>query len=195
AVHEGVFTDIRKEKQAVDFMYSEENIYLDDGKAIGFVKPYIGGYSFVALLPKENVGINKYIESLTGERFLNILKKAKSATVIASVPKFEYTYDVSMGSVLKTLGMPDAFDANKADFSRMGTSSGGPLCISEVLHKTYIAVDERGTKAGAATAVIMAEGASPQEKIKYIDLDRPFVFAIIDNATNLPVFLGTLMTV
>jgi serpin B len=101
-----------------------------------------------------------------------------------------------MSYSLKALGMTDAFNQRMADFNRMGTSPEGPLFISEVLHKAYIAIDERGTRAGAATAVIMAPGAAPQqEPPKIVRLDRPFVYAIIDNATSLPIFIGTVMSV
>jgi serpin B len=64
-----------------------------------------------------------------------------------------------------------------------------------VLHKTFISVDELGTKAGAVTSVIMMAGSAlEQEEPKIVRLDRPFVYAILDNATNLPIFIGTIMT-
>ena len=197
SIREGEFTDITGAKQKVDFMHSSERKYLDDGMATGFIKVYNGGsYSFAALLPNEGVSIDDYIESLTGEGFLSTLNNAQSVEVNASMPKFEYEYGVEMSSALKALGMPDAFDANKADFSAMADSPQGKLFISFVLHKTFIAVDELGTKAGAVTMVAMAPGAAPNAEVpKVVRLDRPFVYAIIDNATNLPIFIGTLMNV
>ena len=195
AVHEDIFTSINGKAQTVDFMHSQESRYLDDGMATGFIRPYIGGYSFVGLLPNEDISIEEYIDSLTGKGFLDIIANARVDKVIVSIPKFGYEYSVSMSYSLKALGMTDAFNQRMADFSRMGTSPEGPLYISEVLHKAFIAIDERGTRAGAATAVVMAPGASPQqEPPKIVHLDRPFVYAIVDNATNLPVFIGTLMT-
>ena len=87
--------------------------------------------------------------------------------------------------------MQDAFDSAKADFSGIGRSLDGNIFISRVLHKTYIAVDEKGTKAGAATAVEMrAEGAMPQEDVRTVYLNRPFVYMILDCEHNLPLFLG-----
>jgi len=194
---EGDFTDINGATQKVDFMYSNEGKYLDDGLATGFIKPYAdGGYSFVALLPKENVSIETYIESLNGARFLATLKNAQEAIVNASMPKFTYSYDIKMNEALTALGMPDAFDIGKADFNKMGTSPEGKLYISQVLHKTFISVDELGTKAGAVTMVAVAPSSmeNPEEP-KTVRLDRPFVYAIIDNATNLPVFIGAVMSV
>jgi len=194
-VRKGDFTDINGKTQNVDFMHSNEFQYIDDGKATGFIKPYYGNhYSFAALLPGDDVSIESYIESLTGTDFINAIKNAENTTVYASMPKFEYEYEIQMNEALKVLGIPDAFDAEKADFKKMATSSDGNIYIGEVLHKTYISVDELGTKAGAVTSVMMNAGGMPFEP-KTVRLDRPFVYAIIDNATNLPVFIGTVMTV
>ena len=102
-----------------------------------------------------------------------------------------------MSKSLQKMGVIDAFDGMISDFSGIGSSSEGNLAISRVLHKTYIAVDESGTKAGAATAVEMkSESASAEpEEIKTVYLDRPFVYMLIDCETNLPIFMGTLMSI
>ena len=194
-VREGDFTDINGSVRSVDFMHSTEGIYLEDGMATGFIKPYAnGGYSFAALLPNEGVPIESYIESLTGGGFLSILQNAQETTVFASMPKFEFEYMIKMNDALIALGIPDAFDEEKADFSRMAVSSDGNIYIDLVLHKTFISVDELGTKAGAVTMVAMT-GAGMLIDTKTVSLDRPFVFAIIDNATNLPIFIGTVVNV
>ena len=196
-VRDGEFTDISGTVQNVDFMHSTEGRYLDDGMVTGFIKPYSGGaYSFAALLPNEGVSIEDYIGSLTGGGFLETIGSAQRATVIASMPKFEYEYEIKMNDALIALGIPDAFNDIKADFTKMGTSKDGNLFISLVLHKTFISVDELGTKAGAVTMVAAVPASAPNpEEQKVVRLDRPFVYAIIDNATNLPIFIGTLMTV
>jgi len=196
AIKKGIFTDINGKKQNVDFMSSMESKYLDDGKATGFIKPYAGGqYSFAALLPNEGVSIEEYIASLTGEGFINTIKNAINESVAASMPKFSYKYEIEMSDALIALGMTDAFDGDKADFSRMATSSRGNIYIDFVKHKTFISVDELGTKAGAVTIVGMNEATSVKPQPKIVTLDRPFVYVIIDNATNLPIFIGTLMSV
>ena len=107
-----------------------------------------------------------------------------------AIPKFSYDYDIEMSSALKSLGMTKPFDAAKADFSALGSSDSGNIFISRVLHKAYIAVDGKGTKAGAATAVETVYTAI-EEGVYKVTLDRPFVYAIIDDATGLPVFIGT----
>ena len=193
-VRKGDFTDINGAARRVDFMHSTDGKYLDDGMATGFIKPYAnGGYSFAALLPNEDVTIEAYIKALTSHGFFNTLQNARETIVYASMPKFEYEYGIRMNEALIELGINDAFDMDKADFSSMAVSPDGNLHIALVLHKTFISVDELGTKAGAVTMVSMAGGSSAPSDIKTVRLDRPFVYAIIHNATNLPIFIGTLM--
>lgn len=192
AVREGVFTAIDGSKHTVQMMSSTEHLYLDDGKASGFMKDYKGGkYSFVALLPKEGVNINDYVSSLTGENLIHVIQDAQNASVSAQLPKFSYDYFVKMKEALITLGMPTAFDGTQADFSKLGKSTYGNIFIGDVLHKTFISVDELGTKAGAATAVITKDNAVLPEYS--VVLDRPFVYFIIDRETSLPLFMGTVM--
>ncbi|HOB19473.1 MAG TPA: serpin family protein [Candidatus Atribacteria bacterium] len=194
-IFEGEFTSISGARQTAEFMNSEEYLYLDDGRATGFIKPYYNNnYSFVALLPNEGIDIDEYIKGLTGGGFLNTVKNSQAIQVNAYLPKFSYEYEIKMNDALKELGMTDAFDAGKADFSRLGHSTRGNIYCEEVFHKTFIAVDELGTRAGAVTKVVMSDESTGLE-IKYVRLDRPFVYAIIDNATNLPVFIGTVLSI
>ena len=189
-VRDGTFTALDGTKKTVPMMYSEEHSYLDDGKATGFIKPYRNGYSFVALLPNEGVSLGDYAASMTGKSYIDTIKNAKDVPVETAIPKFSYDYDIEMSGALKALGMTKPFDAAKADFSALGSSDSGNIFISRVLHKAYIAVDGKGTKAGAATAVetnLMSDTVG----IYRVTLDRPFVYAIIDDATGLPVFIGT----
>lgn len=194
-VRSGTFTGITGEARTVEMMHSEESKFLQDEQATGFIKDYMDGkYSFAALLPNKDIDIYDYIAGLTDEGLLNTLRNARSGMVIATLPKFSYEYALSMNDVLKALGMPSAFTGSTADFSRLGQSSRGNLYIAEVLHKTFISVDELGTKAGAVTKVQMNdECAVISEWI--VELNRPFVYMIIDNATGLPVFIGTVMDI
>lgn len=188
-IRDGAFTAIDSTKKTVPMMYSEEHSYLDDGKATGFIKPYKSGYSFVALLPNEDVSLSDYVASMTGGTFIGMIKNAKDVLVETAIPKFSYDYDIEMSGALKALGMTKPFDAAKADFSALVSSDSGNIFISRVLHKAYIAVDEKGTKAGAATAVEIKE-TGVAVGIYSVTLDRPFVYAVIDDACGLPVFIG-----
>ena len=198
SVSQNYFTDVYGEKVVADFMRSSEYQYIDEGATQGFIKPYVSGYSFAAMLPGEDVSIDSFMDTLKGSVFLDMINRARSnnSKVDAYMPKFEYEYKIQLNSILADLGMPDAFDSGLADFRKMGTSQEGNLFISEVLHKTFISKDERGARAGAATLVEIDAESSPAESgpVATIWLDRPFVFAIIDDTTNLPIFIGTLIT-
>ena len=185
--------------RTVDLMHSEENRYLEDELATGFIKYYKDKqYAFAALLPNEGVTVQEYVDNLTGEHLKKLLSNPEKVTVFATMPKFETEYSVEMSEALMEMGMTDAFDYRISDFSRLGTydSDGLNICINRVLHKTFISVSEKGTRAGAATAVEMvAEGALLIEDYKTVTLDRPFVYMLIDCQTNLPFFIGTMMDV
>ena len=81
--------------------------------------------------------------------------------------------------------------------SKMGLYNGGTgnLYIGSVIHKTHIEMGEKGTKAGAVTAVIMCGNAAMPEEVKEVILDRPFVYAIVDDATNIPIFIGAVNSI
>lgn len=144
--------------------------------------------AFVAVLPEQGIDISDYIDSLTGEKLLKLLRSAGSGGTSASLPKFKFGCDLTLNRALLSLGLSDAFDSDKADFSAMGNTPIGNLYISEVLHKTFIEVDELGLKAGAATKVTMAAASAPLQPLVF---DRPFLIAVVDTKTMLPVFLGT----
>lgn len=196
-VRDGIFTAESGETRNVEMMYGSEHQYLDDGSATGFIKYYADWkYAFAALLPNEDVSIADYVASLTGDGLMSTLQNAQSVEVKTAIPKFESEYSVEMSEILKSMGMTDAFDADRADFTGLGQSDAGNIFISRVIHKTYIAVDEKGTKAGAATVVEAEAGeAAPAEEPKTVYLDRPFVYMLIDCETNLPIFIGTVMDI
>jgi len=172
-------------------MHSMEELYIQDEKATGFMKSYYNNdYRFVALLPNEGISLDDYLNQLTGDKFIKMMKSVKHEAVVATLPKFKSDYTVTMNNALMKLGMTNAFSSDNADFSKMGSSSDGNLYIDTVFHKTYISVDELGTKAGAATKVSMNK-ASAQMENKVVYLDRPFFYAIIDTRTNIPIFMGT----
>lgn len=195
-VWKDTFTTEDGKTRETEFLHSEEYRYLDDGKATGFLKYYADSkYAFATLLPNEGVSLADYVDSLTGTSLHGTLTGSKAERVIVSLPKFETESAMSLSKTLQTMGMTDAFDPGAADFTAMGTSDNGPLFIGDVIHKTYIKVDEKGTKAGAVTAVIMNDTAAPMEEPKRVSLDRPFVYMVVDTEAMVPVFLGTMMDV
>ncbi len=194
--YDGVFNAYNGSENAVKCMYSQEAHYYDLGDADAFDKPFAGGdYKFVGILPHDD--IKKYVMGLDADKLIEGLSEYEDPEKIelhVMIPKFKYSFDASLKYVLPELGMNSAFDPLKADFSKINDLSvegAQPLYIDDVLHKTRIEVCEKGVKASAATAVELACGAaSPEEKrIIYIELDRPFVYMILDR-NNVPVFIG-----
>ena len=183
-VEDGTFTDANGNEQSVTMLISEESEYINDDNCTGFIKKYKGGkYGFAAILPDSNVSISDFVGLLNGDKLFKMLQNAESTNVVAKMPKFEYEYSAELSEALKALGMPTAF-SDSADFSGI---SGDKLLISDVLHKTKISVTEEGTRAVAATGVVMS--AAPDGD-KQVILNRPFMYMILDNETMLPLFAG-----
>ena len=192
-VHEGTFHGEKGDSE-VECMYSEEAVYLHDENTTGLIKAYQGNsYAFVALLPDEGLTMDEYIASLTGEKIKNLLDTQEYCTVNAMIPKYEAESALSLVEAFKSMGVEESFDLNKANFSRLGSYKDQNIFIGNILHNTYIKVDELGTKAGAATIVeMLAEGAMVEEEPKNVHLDRPFVYMLIDTEEKMPLFIGVI---
>ena len=182
------FTSYSGSKKKTDFMCSTENIYLKDGGAVGFMKPYKNGrFAFAALLPDENTGIDDYVASLSGDKLMKIFSSAKRGNEVnVKMPKFRAEYSAQLIDTLKKMGVKDAFDSKTADFSSL--IENRDAYIATVVHKTFIEVDEKGTRAAAST-LVGADTMSLMEPYS-VCLNRPFVYMIVDTETNLPLFIG-----
>lgn len=182
------FTSYSGSKKKTDFMCSTENVYLKDGGTVGFMKPYKNGrFAFAALLPDENTGIDDYVASLSGDKLMKIFSSAKRGNEVnVKMPKFRAEYSAQLIDTLKKMGVKDAFDSKTADFSSL--IENRDAYIATVVHKTFIEVDENGTRAAASTPV-GADTMSLMEPYS-VFLNRPFVYMIVDTETNLPLFIG-----
>ena len=197
-VWQQAFTNQGGKVQQVSMMHSEEELYLRDEQAQGFIKYYQGGrYAFVALLPDKGISVLDYVEGLDGQQLKALLDNPTSVPVAVTMPKFESEMEVDLRKVLEEMGMDLPFDSAQADFTAMGTCPEGNLYINQVLHKTYIEVEEKGTQGGAATVVGMNSAAAPEEPKEQmvVTLDRPFVYLVVDTSSMLPVFMGTVLSV
>ena len=182
------FTSYSGSKKKTDFMCSTENVYLKDGGTVGFMKPYKNGrFAFAALLPDENTGIDDYVASLSGDKLMKIFSSAKRGNEVnVKMPKFRAEYSTQLIDTLKKMGVKDAFDSKTADFSSL--IENRDAYIATVVHKTFIEVDENGTRAAAST-LVGADTMSLMEPYS-VFLNRPFVYMIVDTETNLPLFIG-----
>ena len=191
-VRDGEFHREGKSPVEVEFLFGSDNLYLSGEGCTGFIKPYKGGrYAFAALLPEENRTVEELLASLDGEKLTRLLTHPTQEEVITRIPKFSTEYAVELSGVLSDMGMPLAFTGG-ADFSGIGETEEG-LFIDQVLHKTFLELGEKGTRAGAATAVMLAEGAAPdQEEPKKVFLDRPFLYMLVDLEYHTPFFVGVM---
>lgn len=190
-IRQGTFTNQDGTERTVTMLYGQQPYFLKCDFATGFLKPYQDDrYAFAALLPDESLSVWEMLKRLDGETLSALLDGAVQVAVETAIPKFTASCGVKLNQALEALGMTDAFDPEKADFSGMALPGTDPLYINRVLHQTHIALDAAGTKAGAATAVEMNVRAVMMAPAHQVYLDRPFVYMIVDLQTGLPVFLG-----
>lgn len=181
-----------------DFMgHKEEWLYFATKAEAGVVLPYTDGrLGFVAVLPAEGVSLSDYLALWDENTITRFLSSATQREVVLRMPKFKAEWGGELTDTLKALGLNDAFDSSKADFSAMGkTVQNDPVYLSKVVQKTFINVYEEGTEAAAVTGAIMYAGGAPAP-VDYVSLvlERPFVYAIVDLERGVPLFLGTFET-
>ncbi|MDD4923601.1 MAG: serpin family protein [Dehalococcoidales bacterium] len=141
--------------------------------------------SMVIIMPDEGTFAD-FENSLTSELVDNIIGSMTSGQVNLSMPKFEFESEFNLNDALKAMGMSDAF-SDSADFS--GITDKADLIISDVIHKAFVSVNEEGTEAAAATAVIFQETSMPIE-IGEVNINHSFIFLIRDIQTGTTLFIG-----
>lgn len=150
--------------------------------------PYVGGQMSMLLIVPDQGHLAEIEKRITA----GLLDEAASAMtpgseVVLTMPKFEFRTQTGLKDALIALGMTTAFNPMSADFSGMTRQES--LFISDVIHEAYIAVDEEGTEAAAATAVVMTASGMPLDVVE-LTIDRPFLFALRDKETGAVLFLG-----
>lgn len=164
--------------------------YYEDEEVQVLEMPYRGGnLSMVVFLPK--TGFSDFERSLDFEKTDLYLSSLTNSEVVIYFPKFKIESKFTLNEVLKVMGMPEAFIAGAADFS--GMTGDKDLYISYVIHQAFIAVDEEGTEAAAATAVVMERTSASHQSRKVFNADSPFLYAIRDRETGLLLFMGRLL--
>jgi serpin B len=171
---------IRMMRQTESFGYAEGEGY----QAVEL--PYDGGeLSMVILLPQSDQ-FEAFEGSLDTQRVDSIVKALELKQVALTMPQFEFESSFSLREILAMMGMPVAFSEG-ADFS--GMTGNRDLFIADVVHKAFVSVDEAGTEAAAATAVVMELTAVPETSVK-VTIDHPFIFLIRDVETGTILFVG-----
>ena len=168
-----------------------EREYIENDSYTGFVKPYKNAeFSFMALLPKKTSPAGMWI-ALHKTDFTGAFKSRTKEKVFALLPEFKYSFNVDLISYCKEFGIHELF-SDYADFSPLSSKT---LKISALLHKSRIEVNRNGTKAAAVTVGLVTAACPPKISRKLVELDRPFVYAIMHNETGLPVFAGIMNSV
>ena len=180
----------QKKSVTVPMMNQKETFRYAECENIEILElPYVGNdLSMLVLLPKEIDGLADLEKALTADNLEKRTKRLRKTKVTVFLPKFKMTSQFGLGETLKSMGMTDAFNPNKANFSGM---DGNPkwLSIGAVIHKAFVDVDEEGTEAAAATAVVMRAKAMPAPAPTF-RADHPFLFLIQDNNTRSILFIG-----
>lgn len=174
--------------------FSEYYDFIETDEVKGIVMPYQdSNLAFVGLLPQGEGGRSvRDISGITPEGLSYLLADRKPMLVNVKLPKFEVSFDKILNDSLKNIGLVDAFDEEKADFSSLGTTdSGRPVYISLVRQKAVVKLDEEGTQAAAATEAAMMESCALEvEEPIEVSFDKPFLYFIMDMETELPLFVG-----
>jgi serpin B len=188
ATKPGDFTTSAGKKVSVPMMHSGlRTNYFNDGRVLGLELPYESHeLSMILLMPKKADGLAEMEKELTAINLKKWLGKLSDHQVQITLPKFKITAEFHLNNVLKQLGIKDAFERQRADFSGMTTRD--KLFISHVVHKAFVDVNEAGTEAAAATAVVMDRLSLPPPGI--FNADHPFIFLIRDARTGSILFMG-----
>lgn len=188
ATKEEDFTDRNGKVEKTDFMHKTERYRFYEDENMKMVRvPYKGGKTAM------------YLVLPTNEDKMDIataLDNMNSYKIRLSFPKFKTEYSLSFKEILKHIGIEKAFEKWEAEFDEVmfeGVKEGENVYVDDVLQKTFIEVDENGTEAAAATAVIMNKATSigpSMEEIKEFKADRPFIYFIRDDVTHEVLFIG-----
>uniref|UniRef100_A0A803VBV1 Serpin B6 n=2 Tax=Ficedula albicollis TaxID=59894 RepID=A0A803VBV1_FICAL len=184
------------ETRPVQMMFKEADFnmtYIGDFQTKILELPYVGKeLSMIILLPDAiqdgSTGLERLERELTYEKLIDWInpEMMDSTKVRVSIPRFKLEENYDLKPLLSSMGMPDAFDKGKADFS--GISSGKELVLSEVVHKSFVEVNEEGTEAAAATAAVMMMRCAL--RVPDFTADHPFLFFIRHTKTGSILFCG-----
>lgn len=156
-----------------------------------------GGYAMMVAVPKAAKTLADVESQLNGELVASWWSGLKSEKIDLAFPRFEIdpAGSVALKQALKNLGMVKAFDAELADFSGIADppNPADRLYVGEVFHQCFVKVDEKGTEAAAATAVVMARGGGAPAPPKKVTVDRPFLFFVMDKTTGAVLFMGRVL--
>ncbi|CDW54521.1 Serpin domain containing protein, partial [Trichuris trichiura] len=141
------------------------------------------------VLPKKRFGLKNMMRKLHGKKLLDLFDSTIERKVEVHIPKFKLEYDLQLKQVLQRLGLTDMFSPALANFSKI--TGNRDLYVSDAFHKAFIEINEKGSEAAAATAVVTGFGSSPvQTRPPKFIADHPFLFAIVNRSNRISLFIG-----
>jgi serpin B len=152
--------------------------------------PYVGETAAMDIIVPDEGHFKDIEAKLDAQEFEKVVNGLQPTMLQLGLPKFSYRSSFGLSNTLSSMGMPEAFNGSRADFS--GMTGNHDLYISEVLHQAFVAVDEKGTEAAAATAVVMRATAA-MDAPKRLTIDRPFLYVIRDLQGGQILFVGRVM--
>ncbi|MBI5833953.1 MAG: serpin family protein [Armatimonadetes bacterium] len=182
------FTTLAGVSVTVTFMNQRQALPYAAGDGWRAVElPYAGEQLSLLLLVPDAGRFAAVENALDAARLTAILGGLRNTDVSLALPKFKVESSLPLSAALQSLGMTDAFDGSLADLS--GIDGRRDLAISDVLHKAYVRIDETGTEAAAATAVVIGATSAPGDHVT-LTIDRPFLLVLRDRPTGAVLFLG-----
>ena len=169
-----------------------------DERTVAVAMPYVSDdIELVAMMPTDGGDFEQWAAELDREHFDQVLENMGRRDVALHFPRFESGSDLRLAQLLRTMGMVDAFDECDADF---GGITGAEPCIpdrsiyiDEIFHKSFVDIDEAGTEAAAATAVVMVRVTAMGPEPQTVRFDRPFYYFIHDRPTGTILFAGRML--
>ncbi len=184
SLHESTFRNADGTEHEVTMMYSHESTLFTGDGYTGFSKTYLDNCRFIAILPDEGTDVYELAASLDWSDAMDTALRGSHQSGDCYLPKFEAEWEMGLNGVLRDMGLTKAF-TSEAELNGLRDGGGDGLYISSVRQKAKITVNETGTKAAAYSEVAVDECEHPS-----VRLDRPFLYAIADEETGIPLFLG-----
>lgn len=199
ATRQRVFRKPDGSEKRTEFLYGKRNLdYIETSDAEGAVLPYDDGKTaFLVLRPTDGTDVRKFAGNLDAERVKAYISNARNAKFHFYMPKADISNDILMNSMLRNMGLTDAFTKGRADFHKTADTDqqSAPLFIKEVFQKVRIKINEKGTEAAAITSIKAQATSLPVREpdvVRTLDLDSPYVYLVVDLPSQTPLFMGVM---
>ena len=187
----------KEDHSATELPFMQESVpdasYLTWEQGEGILLPYEDGkLAMTVLMPKEGISVDSMLDQMSAEQMAELLKEVKPTAVNLALPRFEVKNDLDLSEVAKAMGIRQAFDEKQADFSGIGAyEDNSKLFLNRILQSSAITVTETGLRNHEAEGEeLTSTEVNPSDKIQELCFNRPFVYLVIDQDTQVPILAG-----